>query len=115
MTQMAPQGQQTPQDISTILYRLNALEQQVLQLHNQLQLYVPVRENELQLQVIKSTVERIEDDVKATKVQVGEMRDTQDKMRESQDKLQIRILWGIVSLVITILSGILIAYIAHII
>lgn len=80
----------------------------MLQLHTQLQLYVPVRENELQLQVITSTVERIEGDVKETKKQVGEMK-------EAQDKLQIRILWGIVSLVITILSGILIAYVSHII
>lgn len=103
---MAQQGQQSPQDFSTMLYRLNALEQQVGQLHNQLQLYVPMRENELQLSAIKSTVDRIENDVKQTKLQVSEMRD-------AQDQLQIRVLLGLVTTVATILSGIVIAYIAH--
>lgn len=97
---------QVPQDLSTISYRLDSVERQVMQLHTQLQMYVPVRENELQLQAIKSTVERIEDDVRATKTQVSEMRD-------AQDKLQIRMLLGIVTTIVTILSGIVIAYIAH--
>lgn len=100
---MAPQGQQ---DLSTILYRLDSVEQRVSQLQTQLQQYVPMRENELQLQVITSAVERIEDDVKATKLQVSEMKD-------AQDKLQIRMLLGIVSTIVTILSGILIAFISH--
>jgi conjugal transfer/entry exclusion protein len=103
---MAQQGQQSPQDFSTMLYRLNALEQQVGQLHNQLQLYVPMRENELQLSAIKSTVERIENDVRSTKVQVGEMKD-------AQDKLQIRVLLGIVTTVATLFGSILVAYISH--
>lgn len=77
-----------------------------MQLHTQLQLYVPVRENELQLQAIKSTVERIEDDVRSTKLQVSEMRD-------EQDKLQIRVLLGLVTTIVTILSGILIAFVSH--
>lgn len=102
---MAPQGQH-PQDLSTILYRLDSVEQRVSQLQNQLQQYVPMRENELQLQVITSAVERIEDDVKSTKAQVTEMK-------EAQDKLQIRMLLGIVSTIITILSGIVVSYIAH--
>lgn len=97
---------QTPQDLSTISYRLDSVERQVIQLHTQLQLYVPVRENDLQLQAIKSTVERIEDDVKATKMQVGEMKD-------AQDKLQIRVLLGLVTTIVTILSGILIAFVSH--
>lgn len=97
---------QVPQDLSTISYRLDSVERQVMQLHTQLQMYVPVRENELQLQAIKSTVERIEDDVRETKTQVSEMRD-------AQDKLQIRMLLGIVTTIVTILSGIVIAYIAH--
>lgn len=103
---MTVQGNQAPQDLSTVLYRLSTLEQQVIQLHNQLQMYVPVRENELQLQAIQSSVERIEDDVRDTKTQVG-------KMREAQDKLQIRVLLGIVTTVVTILSGVLIAFITH--
>jgi hypothetical protein len=102
---MAPQGQH-PQDLSTILYRLDTVEQRVIQLQNQLQLYVPIRENELQLQVITSAVERIESDVKETKQQVGEMKD-------AQDKLQIRVLLGIVTTIVTILSSILVAYITH--
>ena len=106
MALQGQQGQHTPQDLGTIIYRLNTLEQQVVQLHNQLQLYVPMRENELQLQVITSAVERSEDDVKETKRQVGEMRD-------AQDKLHIRVLLGIVTTIVTILSGIVVAYIAH--
>ena len=97
---------QIPQDLATISYRLDTIERQVMQLHTQLQLYVPVRENELQLQAIKSTVERIEDDVRSTKLQVSEMRD-------EQDKLQIRVLLGLVTTIVTILSGILIAFVSH--
>jgi hypothetical protein len=102
---MTSQGNQA-QDLSTILYRLDTLEQRVTQLHAQLQSYVPVRENELQLQVITSAVERIEEDVKDTKKQVSEMK-------EAQDKLQIRVLLGIVTTIVTILSGVLVAYITH--
>lgn len=97
-----------PQDFSTVAYRLQQLELQVQQLHTQLALYVPVRENELQLQSIRATVERIEKDVSTTKDQIGEMKD-------AQDKLQIRVLLGIVTTVVTIFSGILIAYGAHLI
>ncbi len=97
-----------PQDLATISYRLNTVEQQVQQLHAQLQLYVPVRENDLQLQAIKSTVDRIETDVSETKKQVG-------SMREEQDKLQIRVLLAIVTTIVTILGGVLIGYITHII
>lgn len=96
----------TPQDFSTISYRLQVVEQQVTKLQNQLELYVPERENELQLQSIRASVDRIEKNVNETKEQVSEMK-------AAQDKLQIRVLLGIVTTVVTILSGILIAWGSH--
>jgi hypothetical protein len=109
-----------------LLIRVNAVEQQVQQVQTQLQQYVPASVNDLQLQSIRSSVDRIERDVSDMKHQLTDMNTklaTQEAeaqkrdaaQRESQDKLQIRVLWFIVSAVITVLMALLIAYLTHLI
>lgn len=113
---------QTPEN--TILFRISAIEQDIAGLKQQLDRYVPVRENELQLKSIRDTVERIERDVQTTKQQIEQMNtrfvasesesERRDAaQRESQAALQIKVLWGIVSSVIAILTAILIGYVTH--
>lgn len=118
-------------DISTLVARVTSVEfhvdsaeKNIEQLRSLLANYVPARENDLKLQSIQETVKRIETDVIGAKSQLTEMntklaaqeRASQQRdveQRESQDKLQIRVLWGIVSTIIVILSGILIGYATH--
>lgn len=115
-----------PPDMTGLLIRVNAVEQQVQQVQTQLQQYVPASVNDLQLQSIRSSVDRIERDVSDMKHQLTDMNTklaTQEAeaqkrdaaQRESQDKLQIRVLWFIVSAVITVLMALLIAYLTHLI
>lgn len=106
-------------------YRLDMLEASVSALKQQLERYVPARENDLQLQSIRGTVERIERDVSETKRQLVETAnklilqeaDSQRRdvaQRESQASLQIKVLWGIVSVVITVLTSVVIGYVSHV-
>lgn len=122
--------------LPTLSFRMELVERVVQQLKDQLNSYVPVRENDLQLRIIRETVERTEKEVTSIKVQMeheqesnkGQLRglveeinhlkiDLQEKdarQRESQNKLQIRVLSGIVGSIIFILSTIIAGYITHI-
>jgi hypothetical protein len=115
-----------PSDFSTISYRLDGLEKQLTLLQGQLHQYVPVRENELQLRSIQDSVRDIRDDVSEIRKQIGDMtqkmieqekaaRERDNQQRESQDKLQIRVLWFIVSSVVVLLSGVLVGFLTHLI
>jgi hypothetical protein len=118
------QHQQEP--VATLLYRVEVMEKDIGYLKSQLNLYEPTRENDLKLSRINDTVGRIETELSKVKdrlegmntrmvTQEKEYRDRDDAQRASQDKLQIRVLWGIVSTVIAILSAVLIGYLTHII
>ncbi len=109
---------------STLAFRISALEQDVADLKQQLHQYVPMRENELQLKSIQGTVDRIERDIQEAKKQLAEMNsklaaqeiDVQARdaaQRASQAALQIRILWGVVSVIMTVLTGVLVGYVTH--
>lgn len=113
-----------PQDISAIILRVERTEQDIKDVRTQLQSYVPIRENDLRLQSISETVHRIEADVAKIKDQLTDMNSkltAQEKearqrdvdQEKSQAQLQIRVLWGVVAGVITVGSGILIAYVTH--
>jgi len=114
--------------ITSLLLRINTIEQQIQQLQLQLvqvqQQYVLTNINDLHLQGIRGTAERIETDIKdlkislldvgqklAAQVTVGQKRES--NAQQGQDELKIRVLWGIVSTVITVLVALLIAYITH--
>jgi phage shock protein A len=118
--------QQKPEPISTLLYRVEAVEKDIGQLKSQLNMYEPIRENDLKLSRINDIVSRIESELQKVKErletinarmiasdQESQKRDIE--ARDSQAKLQIRTLWYIVSTVITILTALLIGYLTHLI
>jgi chromosome segregation ATPase len=116
--------QQQPDNLSGLLYRIESVERDIVGLRQQLSLYEPTRENEFKLQSIKDTTLRIETELNKVKEKIESInarmvmaeRETQErdaKQRESLDKIQIRVLWGIVSTVIAILSAVLIGYVTH--
>jgi chromosome segregation ATPase len=107
--------QQQPQqpDLSTLSYRITSLEQHVQQLQTELRTYVPARENDLQLQSIRSTVERIEGDVKEARKQVTDLGAKLETQGKEQDQVQIKVLKWAMGIVITILVALLIAHLTH--
>lgn len=112
------------QGYEMVLFRLDSAEKNLEKINTQLNNYVLVRENALTQQNIQETVRRIESDVLAAKQKLTEMNDRlvdqeltnqrrESDQRESQDKLQIRVLYGAIALFITIMSGILINYLSQ--
>jgi chromosome segregation ATPase len=106
-----------PQEFSTLLFQINALEQQIKQLQDQLKSYVTVRENELQLRLIQDTVSRMERDVVDMKAKQElmeqEARTNNQQQREAQAGLQIRFLVSVVSFVLVVVGGVLTAFLTH--
>ncbi len=113
-----------PSQIPAFAFRIGALERDVTDLRQQLHLYVPAKENELQLNNIQEVVEHIEKDIQSLKSKLEEInnklveqelaaqrRDAQQ--RENQATLQIRVLWGTISVIITIMTSVLVAYVTH--
>lgn len=97
---------QPSEKVTMLEYRLTTVERDVQHLQTQLQSYVPVSVNDLQLQSIRSTAERIEGDVKEMKKAVADQKD-------SLDKLLIRILWGAVSFVLVIVGSVIVFIVTH--
>lgn len=98
-------------DLSTVIYRLDGVEKQLVSVQGQLQLYVPARENELQLRSIQESVKDIKGDVGEIRKQMNEIsqkivdqdraaRERDNLAREDSDKSKIRMLWFAVSTVI---------------
>ena len=116
------QQQPVPQDQATLIYRIEALERLFHDLQQQLQQYVRASENNVHLQSIRDTVERIERELGLAKQQLTKSNDEMVKefatLREEQNKVQIRTLAWIVGSVATFISlvlvGVLIAYVTHI-
>lgn len=129
---MAPQEQP---DASTMLYMIKALEQQLAHVQEQLKSYVPIRENELQIQTLQATASRIERDViamkskqeeiernarDATEKQRAAMAELQFKQQEAADKqrasiaaLQIRVLIGFATAMVAIITSVIAGFITH--
>jgi len=114
--------QQEP--VATLLYRIEIMEREFTQLKSQLSLYEPARESDLKLQRINDIVQRIEIEITRCKEKLETMsttlttQDNESKKRDSEtkedlSKLQIKVLWGIISTVIAVLIGILIGYANH--
>ena len=123
---MMDQSASQPGHMTDLLLRINTVETQVKQVQVQLNQYVPTTVNDLQLQSIRAAVDRIERDIAEMKRQFNELntklitQETDAKQRdalqrESQDKLQIRVLQGIVTAIITIFIGVIIGYLTHLI
>jgi chromosome segregation ATPase len=114
------------EQMSEYKYRFSSLEKDVSEVKQQLHYYVSSKENELQLKGIQLTVDRIAQDVQDAKKRLTEVNNQltlqelegqkqNSDLRESQASLQIRVLWGTVSTIITILTSILIGYLTHLI
>jgi hypothetical protein len=119
-----PMQQQPQNQISGLLFRLDSVEKDIVSLRQQLNLYEPVRENDLKLQIIKDTTLRIESELGKVKerieslnakmvAQEQESAKRDAEQREANDKLQIKVLWGVVSTVLAIGTAVLIGYITH--
>ena len=115
---------QQPQDQAALLYRVEILERLFRDLQQQLQQYVRTSENELHLRNISETVARIERELSLAKTELTNLNtklvesevEAQKRyadQRESQDKLQIRVLWGAISAIITTVSLVLVNYVTH--
>ena len=98
---------------TTVLYRLHQLEQDINKLKSDLELYVPVRVNDLQLNSIREAVGRIEKDVGETKKQLQDMSDKLVSQENEAQKIQIRVLVTVLTTGISALLAILIGYITH--
>lgn len=110
---MATPPQPPTADITALTYRVAAVEQRVQRIEDVLHTYVPARENELQLKSVNDTTQRIETEVQDIKASLTDLAEKIAGQRESQDKLQIRVLYAVISVIITILSGVLVAYLTH--
>lgn len=106
-----------PPSPDAFTYRLLAVEKEVQDLRTQVQTYVPMREHELQLRIIRDAVDRIEKQVTDLATQSGMQQKAQNEQQQSQDKLIIRLQWGIISgivgLVLAIIGGVAIFYFTH--
>lgn len=107
---MQQQNQQPMPDLSTLTFRITSLEQHVQQLQMELRTYVPASENALQLQNIRSTVERIERDVKEVKQQALELANKQDSILISVLRYVVVTIVGVIAAVAT---GLIIYFITH--
>lgn len=117
MQQSPPPQNQPNSHVLALTYRVQAMEQEVRSIKAQINGVVTQRENELQLRPIRDTVERIEKKLADMEKASNEQREALEKriteQGNSQDKLQIRVLWGIVSTGIVILTSVLVAFLTH--
>lgn len=102
-----------PENITTLSFRINVVEHDIGELRKQLDLYVPIRENDLRLQSMQESMRHIADDVKDMRGQLTALSDKLVDQDDKRNKLLIRVLWGTVSIIITILAALLINYITH--
>lgn len=116
----------SPQEMSVLLVRVETLERDLKKLGEQLQTYVPARENDIRLQSIQDSVKRTESDVSKIKDQLSDLytkltnQDQASQVRDNsrraaQDRLQIQYLTGIIAFFFSVLAGLLVAFLTHLI
>lgn len=116
--------QQQPTQDPTMVYRIETLERLFQQLQTQLGQLVPAKENELQLRMIRESVERIERELGNAKSQLTDMntklvnsemqaqqRDSDQK--QSQANLQLRFFYAASGLIGAIIVALLVYYFTH--
>lgn len=98
-------------------YRLVIIERDIVDLRNQIQTYVPMREHELQLRTIQDTADSIKKQVADLTIQMATQAEAQAKQQKSQDQLLIRLQWGIIStvggLLLSVVAGVAIFFFTH--
>lgn len=105
------------QILSSLPYRVDALEREMRTLKEQQQLAVTQRESDLLLRPIREAIERVEKGVLGVQQTISDPENGLQKQiqeqRESQDKLLIRILWSIVGTIGAVIIGVAIYYFTH--
>lgn len=115
-----PQGE----TLATILYRVTSIEADFARFKEQLKAYDTTRENDLKLERINDTATRMEVELRTVRQNLEDMntrmltKEGESKQRDSdtstaQDKLQIKVLVGILTTIIGIVATLLIFYITH--
>lgn len=121
---MSTNHQPSSEQMSLISFRVEALEKNLASFNNNLSEYVKERENDLKLKLLQDAAQRVVDDVSSMKRDIAALEDYNRSLkedvikrdaeqRESQAQLQIRVLIGVVSVIITIMTGTLVGYITH--
>ena len=104
--------------------RLFVLEKDIGEIKKQLTLYVPLRENDVELKGMRDVVDRIEKEIAEARKQLSDLgtkiidQDAEAQhliaaQRESQAALQIKVLWGTISLIVGLLTSVFVGYIIH--
>lgn len=107
------QPQQPQSDMPTLTFRIAALEKDVQQLQSELRLYVPQRENELQLKNIQEIVRRIESDVQDAKKQITTVSTKLENQGQKTNDIQFGALKSVLGVVVSIIIGVLITVLAN--
>jgi hypothetical protein len=104
---------QPPDPLTAILFRLTGVEENVKELQTKLNFYVPERENDLKLKNILDSLTHIGGNLQEVKDAYKELSNKLIEQQDNQNKVQIRVLLGAISTVITVLGGVLVGYITH--
>ncbi len=103
--------------IMSVDFRFTVLGKELDDIKKRLDMYVPLRENDLQLRVIHETVERTEKQLASLSekilAQELELQRREASAQRSQANLQIKILWGTISTIIGLMISVLVGYITH--
>lgn len=119
-----PTPLQPPQDLASLAHRVTSIEfhvenaeKELERLGGQLANYVPTNVNDMQLSSIRSTVERIEGDVKEARKEIVALSTQVGVQSKEHDQLQIRVLkWAVgifVGIVVAVVTGFLIYLVTH--
>jgi hypothetical protein len=98
-------------------FQVKMLEHDMQSIQAQLGSYVPKSINDLNLKAILETLQRMGHEIAEIRTQLKEMKETMDtrdrEQRESQDKLQIRAMWGAIAFGLSVIGGVLVIYFGH--
>ncbi len=114
----------TSEPTSTIAFKIVSIERDILALKTQIKLSISLRENDLNLQIVHGIIARMGEDVENTKIQVEHIMKKQidlgneaisqlEAQKRRQTALQIKYLWGIISIVISFGISVLVGYVTH--
>jgi maltodextrin utilization protein YvdJ len=104
-----------PNDFTALDFRIKLIEKEMQHLRSDLRQCVSTSVNELQLQSIRSTVERIESEVREAKSQVTSLNTQLSNQAKEQDQIQIKVLTYVVVTILSLLGALIVAYFAHVI
>ncbi|GAC1471034.1 MAG: hypothetical protein PVS3B1_16130 [Ktedonobacteraceae bacterium] len=110
-------GQEVPNLALPMLFRVMTVEHDIVELKAQMSLTVATKENDIEIVDMRGIIQRMEIEVEEVKKQLEDVVTKQIELGSDAQKniaaLQIRVLWGAVSLVVGLLMSVLVGYITH--